>query len=199
MRKFGAGQNALATPFRDPLLSRARELFLETAKRFEGHPSQAVLTFYETRSVRGISTYPSGLLGRHAQVLTPGADDAVAKATLTVPTSAKHGGGLYRAVLELIDPEVGLLPSTKDTPRRPPRLPRRWRAEPALSHHRELLADGPLAPHVGPELRAWLDAPEGIELPGDLRLGMESIGLFHSWWRRYRDRLREVDAEELLG
>jgi Asparagine synthase len=199
MRQFGAAQRALVAPFHEPLVARARELFLEVAKPFEGHPSQAVLSFYSSRSVRGISTYPSGLLGRQAEVLTPGAADAVAIGTLAVQVSDKQGGRLYEAVFERLAPQVGLLPSTKDTPRRPPRLPRRWRSEPALDHHRELLADGPLAAHVSPDLRAWLDAPRGVELPGDLRLGMESISLFHSWLRRYGDRLRPVDAGDLLG
>jgi hypothetical protein len=97
MRQFGAAQLALAAPFHEPLLTRARELFLESAKPFEGHPSQAVLSFYATRSVRGISTYPSGLLGRHAQVLMPGASDAVAVATLAMATSEKYGDRLYAA------------------------------------------------------------------------------------------------------
>lgn len=29
--------------------------------------------------------------------------------------------------------------------------------------------------------------------------GMEAVSLFHSWWRRYSDRLHAVDPEDLLG
>ena len=28
-------------------------------------------------------------------------------------------------------------------------------------------------------------------------MGLEAVALFHAWWRRYRDRLGEVDASEL--
>jgi hypothetical protein len=199
LRQFGATQRALATPFQEPLIGRARELFLAAAKPFEGHPSQATLSLYGTRTVRGVSRYPSGLLGRNAQVLTPGADDMVATGALGVELNAKDGDRLYPAVFNLLDPEAGRLPSTKDTARRPPHMPRRWCSPPALAMHRELLANGPLAPHVSPELQAWLDAPDGIEPSPDLRLGMEAISLFHAWCRRYRDLLREPNPTDLLG
>jgi Asparagine synthase len=198
MRQFGAAHLALAEPFREPLVARAREQFLAAARPFEGHPSQATLSLYSTRSVRGTSRYASGLLGRGAQVLAPGAHDAVATGALSVALREKAGDRLYPAVFERLDPEAGRLPSTKDTPRQPPRLPRRWRSRPALAHHRELLAEGPLAPHLSPELRGWLAAPEGIELSGDLRLGMEAVSLLHSWWARYRGQLREADPADLL-
>ena len=66
----------------------------------------------------------------------------------------------------------------------------------ALARFR-LIADGPLAAHVSPQLQSWLDAPKRGELSADLRIGMETLSLFHAWWGRYRGRLREVDAEEL--
>lgn len=76
-------------------------------------------------------------------------------------------------------------------------------------HRAALSAWGPHAVRRGPssgavldpspELRAWLAAPEGVELSGDLRLGMEAVSLFHAWWSRYRNRLREADAGELRG
>jgi hypothetical protein len=65
--------------------------------------------------------------------------------------------------------------------------------------HRELLGDGPLAPHVSPDLRRWLSSPQRGELSPDLRIGMEAISLFHSWWRRYRDVLKPVDVADLRG
>jgi hypothetical protein len=199
MRQFGAAQRALTEPFQRPLVERARELFLAAASPFEGHPSQATLSLYGTRTVRGISRYPSGLLGRNARVLAPGAGDAVATGALSVALAEKAGDRLYPAVFGLLAPEVGGLPSTKDTPRRPPRLPRRWRSQPALALHRRLLAEGPLAPHVSAELTTWLDAPDGVELPGGPRLGMEAVSLFHSWWNRYREHLKDVDPADLLA
>ena len=74
---------------------------------------------------------------------------------------------------------------------------RRWCSEPAVAAYRELLAEGPLAGQVAPELRAWLETPSRGELDGHLRMGMEAVALLHAWWRRYRDSLGEVDAGEL--
>jgi len=199
MRRFGAAHRALAEPFHSPLVSRARELFLAATEPLQGHPSQATLSLYSTRTVRGISRYPSGLLGRHAQVLAPGAHDAVAGGALSVRLAEKAGDRLYPAVFDRLNPEVGRLPSTKDTPRHPPHLPRRWRSQAALDHHSQLLADGPLAPHLSDELKDWLDAPSGVELSADLRLGMEAVSLFHSWWRSYREDLKEIDAADVLA
>jgi hypothetical protein len=62
-----------------------------------------------------------------------------------------------------------------------------------------LLADGPLTQCLAPELQSWMSARPRPELSGDLRLGLEAIALLHAWWRRYRDRLHDVDAEELLS
>jgi hypothetical protein len=199
MRQFGAAELALAESFRAPWADRARGLFLAAAEPFEGHPSQATLSFYNTRTVGGISRYPSGLLGRHAQVLTPGANDVVARAALSLRLEEKAGDGLYPAVFARLNQAVGDLPSTKNTLRLPPKRPRRWRSKPALGLYRDLLGDGPLAPHLSPELKEWLAAPDGVELSGDLRLGMEGIALFHSWCRRYRTKLREIDALDVAA
>jgi hypothetical protein len=92
-----------------------------------------------------------------------------------------------------------MLPSTTGAPRRAVHLPRRWCSSQARDGHRRLLSEGPLAGHVSTELLDWLKAPDGIELSGDLRLGMEAVSMFHAWWRRYRGILREVDARDLLG
>lgn len=199
LRRYGLAHRALAEPFHEPLVQRAREQFVSAAGPFEGHPWQAVLSLYATRTIRGVSNYPVGLLGAGAQVFTPGASDSVAKAALSVTPAEKDGDALYAAIFERLAPAAGRLPTSKDASRSEPRLVRRWRAAPALEAYRHLLANGPLAAHISPELRAWLDAPDEVELPGDLRLGMEAVSLFHAWWNRYRNRLREVDARELLG
>jgi hypothetical protein len=86
---------------------------------------------------------------------------------------------------------------TANTARLEPRLPRRWRSDPAIEAHRRSIADGPLAAHVSPQLQAWLAASKRGELSADLRMGMEAVSMFHAWWRRYRGCLREVDGNEL--
>ncbi len=197
MRRYGLAQQALAEPFRDPVVARAREQFRAATRELEGHPSQALLSLYATRSLRGVSTYATGLLGSHTRIVTPGAGDAFVTTALSVSPTDKVGGSLYQAVFELLAPAIAALPSTANTPRAAARLPRRWRSAPALEFQRRSLADGPLADHLSPELRAWLDAPDGVELSGDLRLGLESISMLHAWWRRYRDWLRPVDAHDL--
>lgn len=199
LRHYGKAHLALAEPLQAPLLGRARDLFVEVAKAFEGDPSQTILAFYRTRTARGVSCYPSGLLGGQARMVAPGAGEAVTRAALSATPEAREGDALYAHVFDRLNPEVGALPSTSDTPRRAPHLPRLWRSEPALAMHRELIADGPLAPHVSNDLRAWLESPKRGELSPDLRLGMEAISLFHSWCRRYRDLLKPIDVGDLQG
>src|SRR5262249_11207042 len=112
----------------------------------------------------------------------------------------KRENSMHAAIQKRISTDVWRLPSTGDTPRTPPVLPRRWRSEPARAMHRRRLEEGPLAPHLAPELLAWLQEPEPPgELSPHLRLGMEAVSLFHSWCDRYRGHLREVDPGDLLG
>lgn len=77
--------------------------------------------------------------------------------------------------------------------------PRRLRAGDRGAGGGTCTHNGPLASHLSPELREWLSAPRRGELSPDLRLGMEAVSLLHSWWHRYRDRLREVDPADLLA
>lgn len=199
IRRYGRGHRALATEFHAAVESSAREQYLAAVRRYEGHPSQAILSLYATRSLRGVSMYGTALLGDTAPMLIPGAHTDIAVAALEVAPQEKLGGSLYDAVLERLGTPGAMFPSTADTPRRAVQLPRRWCSPQALEGHRRLLSEGPLAGHVSTELHDWLNAPDGIELSGDLRLGMEAVSMFHAWWRRYRDILREVDARDLLG
>jgi hypothetical protein len=197
--RYGVGDRALVAEFHSPIESSAREQFLAATRRFEGHPSQAILSHYATRSLRGVSTYPSGLLGDGATVLAPGAGNGVVSAMLEADPRDKLAGSIYDAIFERLGLSAGMLPSTAVAPRRAVHLQRRWRSGPALEMHRRSLADGPLAPHIAPDLRGWLDAPAGVELAGDLRIGMEAVSMLHAWWRRYRDVLDEVNPKDLLG
>lgn len=199
LRLYGLTDEALEPRLREPLLERSCAQFETAVRPFEGHPSQPVLSLYATRTVRGISTYPSGLLGAGAQVLAPAIDDRVATALLSVPSAVKREGSMHAAIQARVDPRLLGLASTGDTPRTPPVLLRRWRSQPALAMHRRRLEDGPLAPHLAPELLSWLRQPDPGELSPHLRLGMEAVSLFHSWCDRYRGRLREVDPADLLG
>ncbi len=199
LRRFGQGERALAADLRGRVEARSQEQFRDATRQFEGHPSQALLSLYATRSLRGVASYATRLLGTDATVLAPGATDAVVRASLGLDPGVKAGGTLYDAVFGLLAPAAAKLPSTADTPRRPPRLPRRWRSRFAVEAHRRSLADGPLAEHLSPELRAWLERGEEVDPTPDLRLGIEGVSMLHAWWRRYRDVLREVDPADLRG
>jgi hypothetical protein len=198
LRRYGQAELALEERFREPLLSRTRAEFLAIARRFAGHPNQAFLVLYSTRSLRGVSAYATKLLGDSAWMAMPGASDPFARAALSLTAEAKAGGTLYPAIQEILAPKTPSLPSTAGAPRRSPHLPRRWCSPPAREMHRQLLSEGPLAPHLSPELRAWIDGGNDAD-PGQLRLGVESISLLHSWWRRYRDHLKEVNPGDMLG
>jgi hypothetical protein len=198
MRQYGQAQLALTDSFHEAIVARAREQFLNAAAPFEGHPSQAILSFYATRTVRGVSTYPSGLLGSRARVIVPGVEDPVARTLLAVSSIDKVGDAMYEAIFERL-PAAARLPSTATVARGGLQLPRRWCSDPAVKAHRGSLADGPLSADISPRLQAWLDMPNRGELSADLRLGMEALSLFHAWWRRYRGCLGEVDPSALRG
>ena len=116
-----------------------------------------------------------------------------------MPSAIKRETSVHPLIQAHLTKRLDGLPSTGNTPRTPPELPRRWRSRPALEMHRRKLENGPLTPHLNPELLAWLSAPEGSELSPHLRLGMEGVSLFHSWCDRYLDRLREPNPADLLG
>jgi len=198
MRRYGKGEAALGEPFQAAARARASEQFLAATKDLHGHPSQPMLSLYATRSRRGVSTYSTKLIGDGAQTVMPGVSEPFVTVALGVSPQTKGEGLLYRSIFRRLASEAAEFPSTAEAPRQPPHLPRRWRSAPALAAHRTRLEDGPLAPHLSPQLLAWLENPES-ELEGDLRLGMESVSLLHAWWQHYRDCLHEVDAGDLLG
>lgn len=199
LRQYGHAHVALEQSFHEPVLDRAWEQHLASVKRHQGHPHQVVLDFYASRTRRGISTYSTKLVGDRSWAITPGATDAFVRAALSIDLEEKRKGELYRGILEIVAPEVAALPSTADVPRGEPHLPRRWCSKAAVEAHRRSLLDGPLATHLSPALRAWIEGPVEAEPDGHLRVGIESISLLHSWWRRYRDHLREADPTELRG
>jgi hypothetical protein len=198
LRRYGKAELALAEPLREPVVERVREQFLAQVEPYTDHPSQALLSLYATRSMRGVGRYPVGLLGHRASVHVPGAADAFVRAALSADPREKAPHRMYDHILERFG-RVGAMPTTNDAPWREPTLPRRWRSDPALAMHRNLLAEGPLGDHVAPELLSWLEDPARGELSGDLRLGMEALSLFHHWWRRYRPLLSEPAVGDLRG
>jgi hypothetical protein len=199
MRAWGHAHHALEESFQEPVVAGARDQYLAATRRFAGHPLQNILGLYSTRTRRAVSTNPTKVMGDRSWVLTPGAADSFARAVLATSAANRTEAKLYRAIFEILGPQVGALPTTAEEPRKPPHLPRRWCSATALNAHRRSLRDGPLAPHLSPQLRAWIEGPAAAEPNYHLRLGIESVALLHSWWRRYRHRLREVDPAALRG
>jgi hypothetical protein len=199
LRQYGHSHLALEEGFQEPLISRARDLYLAPAQRFEGHPLQVVFAFYVNRSRRGVSAYSTKLIGDRSWPIVPGAADPFARATLSTSLEEKADARLYRRIFEILSPEVAALPSTADAPRKEPHLPRRWCSKPAVEAHRRSLLDGPLTPHLSPQLQTWIAGATEAEPDHHLRLGIEGVNLLHSWCRRYGDCLREVDPTDLKG
>lgn len=197
VRRFGHAHLALAEHLHAPLLERARGLFLEVAGEFEGAEQQAPLTFYRSRTIRGVAMYPTGLLGRRAHIVAPAASHDFAMTSFAATEAAARDDGLYAAAFDALAPEIGRMPSTTTHPRPPASRVRLWRSDPAVAAHRARVADGPLAGVLAPELRAWLDDPDRGDPGPHLRLGLEGVSLLHSWWARYRDVLVDVDVRDL--
>ena len=199
LRRYGHAEQALEERFAGPLVARARDQFVAATSRFEGHPSQVILGFYATRSLRGVSTYPSGLLGREARVIAPGASDPVVTAALSVHRSASAAVTSTRRSSSASRRPSGVcprpaIPPAVAAPAPPLALRSRDRG---VSH----------AAHRWPARRRTSARSFGrgcigrsaASSSGDTRMGLEAIAMFHAWWRRYRGDLREVDATELTS
>ncbi len=198
-----ATRRALSPQIDDELKSLARRQFMAEAKRFRGHPAEVVLTFYATRTVRGISLTPNAVLGADLATSRPCTDHGVATALLATRPSEKFGAEIYRALFERANPVVGALPSTHDriTPPAITRV-RRGLSTAAVSGYERVLESGPLGPMLSAEIGRHLadgTLGEGLADP-TLHRGVLAITLFHLWHERYRDRLGGDDPlDELAG
>ena len=124
-----ATRRVLSPEIDDELKSLARRQFMAEANRFRGHPAEVVLTFYATRTVRGISLTPNAVLGTDLTTVTPGTEHQVAAALLRTRPSEKFGARIYRALFERVNRAVGELPSSHDRPA-PPVIARSRRGSP---------------------------------------------------------------------
>jgi hypothetical protein len=186
----------------EALRAGARTRFLDGATQFAGHPASPTLIPYWHRMRRGISLSPLRLIGHRHQVAVPMLADDFVRAALRVPQRAKVRGAFYRRVLDLANPSVARLPSTNDDLPRPERTrPRLERSPQARRVYLELLAESPLRPWFGQELKA---AMERGKLGPVLRTGwgmgrVQALCNLTLWTRRHRDLLSELDPRPLLG
>ena len=112
-RRARPGALGLGSMLSEALWESAGEQLRASSRRFDGHPSRSLLTFYRARQVRGIALEPQAILGTEVAVAMPLATDAVARAALSVPVAEKRGGRLYEAVLERLDPRLRAVVSTR--------------------------------------------------------------------------------------
>jgi asparagine synthase len=197
-----ATMRTLSPQIDDELKSLARRQFMAEANRFRGHPAEVVLTFYSTRTVRGISLTPNAVFGADLTTITPCTDHAVATALLATRPSEKFHAEIYRALFERANPTVGALPSTHDR-LAPPAMTRTRRglSAAAVSGYEHVLTSGPLGRLLSAEIRQHLadgTLGEGLADP-TLHRGVLAVTLFHLWHERYRDQLRGDDPLDELA
>jgi asparagine synthase len=170
----------------------AKRQFMRESDRFRGHPVEMVLTFYATRTVRGISLTPHAILGGDLFTVTPFTDHGVALACLATRPREKFHARIYEAMFDLVHPQVGALRSTHDRLPAPAVTRARRGLEPeAVKGYESVLANGPLTRLLSPELRRHLaDHTLGVALDDPaLHRGVLAVSLLHLWHERYRDRL----------
>ena len=195
-------ERALAEDHASAMLTSARRQFRRAAGRFRGHRSQALLTVYSTRTVRGVAMVPSQVMGRHARIVTPGAYDRTARAMLSVDPREKVERRFYRALFDRISSPSARLPTVADATRPPasakgPRL--RFSNEMVAMYERGL-REGPLAPCLGARLETHLrdgTLGEGIRRTSIHRAAM-AVTALQLWAERYDSVLRPIDPDELL-
>ena len=90
----------------DNLKDLARRQFMNEASQFRGHPAEMVLTFYATRTVRGISLTPHAVLGADVATVTPCTDHDVAIACLATHPMEKFHTRIYQALFAKVNATV---------------------------------------------------------------------------------------------
>jgi hypothetical protein len=193
---------ALAAPYAAAVMRSTRSRFHREVERYSGSGSQALLSVYGTRGVRGITLLPMQGMGRYARVLIPGANHRTATALLSLHPRHKRDWAFYRAILDRIDSPSARAPSVADAERPAPpagRTPNHRRPE-MVALYESALRDGPLTPHLGARLGGHLrdgTLAEGLRRPPIHRAAM-IVTAFHLWVQRYESRLGAIDPAEML-
>ena len=184
-----------------PLTALARRQFKRQAAELAGSPSEALLTVYRTRTLRGISLAPVAVVGADVRTVTPFLDPEVATALLRVKPEDKFGSRLYRAAFNALNPSIGALPSTND--QRPPArraMPHRERSEESMAAYARLLRASPFAEDLAPAARRLLDAGAIADLFRTTNINMlRALAIFGLWLERYSDRLGAIDPADGLS
>jgi asparagine synthetase B (glutamine-hydrolysing) len=184
------------------LRATAVDSFMGEAERFAGHPAAATLTYYWTRTRRGISQAAMKLFGGRYEVVAPFVSDGVVRAALLAPQRSKLDGALHRRVLEHADAEVAALPSSDQGQQAPPALQRRSERSPeSRAAYRSLLMRSPLRPWFSDALRDGLSRGR---LGGEIRshFGLrrvQGVCTLTLWLDRYGSLVSDPDPTPVLG
>jgi asparagine synthetase B (glutamine-hydrolysing) len=186
----------------EALRATAVGTFMDEAERFAGHPAAATLTYYWTRTRRGISQAAMKLFGGRYEVVAPFVSDQVVRAALLAPQRAKLDGALHRRVLQHAHAEVAALPSADEGHQARPAFQRRSERSPeSRLAYRSLLLRNPLRPWFSDQLRDGLSRGR---LGGEIRshFGLrrvQGICTLTLWLDRYGSLVSDPDPAPLLG
>ncbi|HSI79887.1 MAG TPA: asparagine synthase-related protein [Solirubrobacterales bacterium] len=179
------------------LVRISRRSFVGESRRLRGHRSQAPLLLYRTRTVRGVASMPTQVLGAHATVATPFADHDVAVACTAIDPLDKYDFHLYRELFAAVDPGAWEIESSVSLsgPQAPPR--RRMRlSEPALRRFERQLQVDPLPRLHSEALGRHLDEGtlgEAFRASRSLYRGVLALAMLGEWLERYDGALRAVE------
>ena len=181
------------------LWSSAHRQFMDESERFRGHPARAILSFYRTRELRGVSLAPYGVLGADVPLAMPLIDHELALATLAIRPPSKRGGKLYDAAFAAISPDLLAIGTSRRGGKfQGERTPRRSRSAAVADALHADVAGGPLAPWVKPVVLRRLTRHHRGKRPGGVR-GALGIAMFHQWCERYGSVLGDVDPASGFG
>jgi hypothetical protein len=194
-------ERALAKPYARAMVRSARRQFRQATSPYREHRSQALLSVYSMRTVRGVAMVPMQLMGRHARVITPCAHDRAARALLAADPREKIGRRFYHELFARIASPSARLPTVEDATRPPAAEGPRLRfADEMVALYDRGLREGPLAPHLGKALSEHVRAGtvhEAIRRTSKHRAAMV-LTVFQLWAERYQSVLREIDPSGLL-
>lgn len=190
----------LAQGAREVMTDSARSQFLAETEWLHGHPAQAILSRYWTRTLRGTTLAAGTALGCSVRALPPFVADDVAEAVLRVRPEEKFGGHLYEALFMRVDPQAWRLPSTHEVDPGPRTLEQRRIGEGAIAGYESALRENPLTPIFAPRTAKKLEDGTLVELLAKMRphWRIAVIAMFGLWYRRYADLLGEIDPSVLL-
>lgn len=183
----------------------ARQGFVDAASEFKGHPRRYWFTVFRTYAVNGMCSWQTTLpehLG--SRLATPFVGEEAIHALMSIdPRNAKNAA-VTDAVLDMIDPTLRTMPSTRERPR-PHSEPHSVRraSPPVVDFYTRLLAGSDLRPWFSPELEE-LVRTGGISAAPD-KIGhkrfyaVESIANYELWRQRYVDRLTDSEPTFLLA